>query len=89
MLPSYAHLVRWLGEPVKAVSIPTETFICNKKGAALSLLCPYLSQVVAATNHLTIWRLAATKMFIMMATTENDVGIRLLFSHNTLFVFPR
>jgi protein arginine N-methyltransferase 5 len=32
VLPSSAHQTRWLGEPVKAVSIPTDIFILNRKG---------------------------------------------------------
>ena len=35
VLPSYSHLVRWLGEPVKAVSIATDVFIKNKKGICI------------------------------------------------------
>lgn len=32
VLPSRAHQLRWLGEPVKAVSIATDIFVVNRKG---------------------------------------------------------
>ena len=31
-LPSETELVRWLGEPIKTLLIPTSIFLTNKKG---------------------------------------------------------
>eukprot|EP01087_Luapelamoeba_hula_P005205 TRINITY_DN15289_c0_g1_i1.p1 TRINITY_DN15289_c0_g1~~TRINITY_DN15289_c0_g1_i1.p1 ORF type:complete len:609 (-),score=84.79 TRINITY_DN15289_c0_g1_i1:32-1858(-) len=54
-LPSQDHLRKWFGEPVKAVIIPTEVFVTNKKGyptltrahqAFLTALFKYKIQVV-------------------------------------------
>ena len=42
VLPSSAHQLRWLGEPVKTLTLSTDVFIPNRKGTCFSLLVQFI-----------------------------------------------
>ena len=63
MLPSHAHQFRWLGEPVKAVSIATDIFVVNRKGTHIH------------THHACTYNVCACTCTYMYADLKNVAAI--------------
>ena len=72
VLPSYVQMLRWSGEPVKVVSISTDTFIKNRKGSLVFVVCHTLA--------------TPTLYFRFSCTWQETSGIHLQTSEGKTYV---
>ncbi|CAI8042665.1 Protein arginine N-methyltransferase 5 [Geodia barretti] len=79
VLPSYAQQLRWLGEPVKAVSIATGTFTKNHRGYP----------VLAQKHREFIYKLLKLNVqVILTGYSKVDYPMQNYLSTSTTFIRP-